>query len=440
MKQKLIDTILQYNLIQKGDSIVIGLSGGADSVCLTLCLNDIKEEYDLTLKAVHINHKLRGKEADSDMQFCKDFCKKLNIEIECFEIDVCAEAKERKLGFEECARQVRYETFERVANGAKIATAHNLDDVAETLLLNITRGSSIKGIASIPCKRGNIIRPLIVVSRSEIENFLKEKNQKFVTDSTNLCDDYTRNKIRHNVIPVLKEINPEFLESVKRLTKSASMSAEFIEKCALEIADEKVEISDDTDDAVLFEYVSSVLQKHDICADFLHLQECVETIKKDGRCQLPKGYLFESRNKKIRVYKNTSEEIKDFEFVFLNSVKTPYNKYNAKIISYEEFKNNANVYNLFLNNAIDYDKICDSLILRNRRSGDRILLKNRKVNKLLKSVYNELKIPQEARGKLALLLHNDEIIWAEGIGVSHKFCPSNTTKNVLLIESEVDCY
>ena len=309
MKQKVIDTIVKYNLIEKGDSIVIGLSGGADSVCLTLVLNELKNDYDLSLKAVHINHCLRGDEADRDMQFCKDFCKTLNIPLECYKIDVKSEAKKAKKGVEEYARGVRYQCFLKECGGGKIATAHNLDDKAETLIFNIARGCSVNGISSIPAKRDNIIRPLIGVSRSEIERYLREKNQPFVTDSTNLGDEYTRNKIRHNVLPVLKEINPEFLKAVERLCESAALQTDFIKSTAEKLlenneitAENSLKTLEKMPKAVLFEYISLFLKQNaDISADFFHIEKCVEAVKNHSRCQLPKGYLFEMKNGKPNV-------------------------------------------------------------------------------------------------------------------------------------------
>ena len=453
MKQKVIDTINEYNLIEKGDSIVIGLSGGADSVCLALILNELKNEYNLTLKAVHINHCLRSDEADRDMQFCKDFCKVLEIPLVCYKIDVAADAKRQKKGVEEYAREARYNCFLKECNDGKIATAHNLDDKAETLIFNIVRGCSTKGISSIPAKRDNIIRPLIGVSRLEIERYLEEKNQPFVTDSTNLTDEYTRNKIRHNVLPILKEINPEFLSAVERLTKNADLQSDFVKKSAENLL-KNIEkepknaqkMLKSAQKAVLFEAVSMFLkQKADLSPDFFHIEKCTEVIEKGGRCQLPKGFLFEIKNGEAHIYKPKNEILEEFEIDFAETVKTPYNKYTAKIISYDEYirlkndnKNNKNVYNLLLNTALDYDRICHSLKLRNRRSGDRIFLKNRKVNKLLKSVYNELKIPVHLRGKLAVLTENNKIIWAENIGVAEGYSPDKNTKKVLMIQKEVD--
>ena len=440
MKQEVIDTILNNKMINKGDSIVIGFSGGADSVCLTLILKELISEFDITLKAVHINHKIRGEEADRDMYFCENFCKMHDIEFVCNSFDVIKLANEQKMGVEEFARKLRYEVFEKHANGGKIATAHNLNDVAETLLFNITRGTSVKGLCSIPPVRDNIIRPLINCSREEIEAYLKSKGQDFVTDSTNLSTDYTRNKFRHNVIPQLTKINPQFLASVSHLVKSAEMQSEFIKLQAEKlIENEDLEVIKQSHKAVIYEYIALLLKsKCGITPDLFHIEQCMEIIFNGGKCSLPKGFSFENKNEKIRVFKESSKEVKEFEFIFENEVKTPYNKYNAKIISIDEFKNNQNVYNLFLNDAIDYDRICHSLTLRSKKSGDRIFLKKRRINKLLKAVYTEKKIPLDIRDRLAVLESDGKIVWAEQIGVSEDFCVTKNTKTVLLILKEVD--
>ena len=351
MKQKVISTIKKYNMIKKGDSIVIGISGGADSVCLALVLNELKNEFQLDLKAVHINHNLRGEESKRDMIFCKEFCEKLNIPIKIYDFDVSAMAKQQKLGVEEFARNLRYECFANQAGeNGKIATAHNLDDVAETLIFNITRGTSVNGLASIPAKRENIIRPLIEVSRKEIEEYLASKCQRFVTDSTNLTDEYTRNKIRHNVIPVLKEINPSFLQSVLRLKEISENQSDYFCKKASKLIKDNVLISElkKEHESVLFEYVSQkIKEKTGLTPDFLHIENCVNVIKNGGKCQLPKGYLFTSQNNEVLIKKPEKITQKAFCVEFGESAETPYNKYYSKVVSYEEYKNTENVYNLF---------------------------------------------------------------------------------------------
>lgn len=441
MKQKVIETINRYNMIEKGDSIVIGLSGGADSVCLALVLNEIKNDYNIILKAVHINHMLRGEEADRDMLFCEKLCKKLDIPFKCYCYDVKALASKAKTGVEEFARKLRYDCFEKECGGGKVATAHNLDDVAETMIFNITRGSSVNGLCSIPAVRGNIIRPLINVSRNDIEDYLKQKSQDFVNDSTNFSDDYTRNKIRHNVIPALKEINPSFLQSVLRLRESAASQNDYIKQSAEKLKNLPVSELRNAHEAVLASYVYDFVKgKKGIYLDNFHINQCIDVIKNTGRCQLPQDYIFSVVNDEIKIEKPEKKDFADYEVPLSKKSITPYNTYYTKTVSYDEFKNNKNVYNLFLNNAIDYDRICHSLILRNRRAGDRIRLKNRRVNKQVKVIFNELKIPPDIRNKLAVIECNGEIVWVENVGVAEKYCPGSNTNTVLLISREVDYY
>ena len=211
---QILDTAKKYSMTETGDEVIAALSGGADSVCLLLALNELKETLGIKLSAIHVNHCLRGNESDRDEQFCRDLCGRLRIPLICGRFNVKEEAENRKISTELAARDIRYRFFQENSSGKKIATAHTANDNAETVIFNLARGTGTKGIAGIPPVRGNIIRPLINVTRSQIENYLKEKNQEYVTDSTNLTDDYTRNIIRHIVIPVIEQINSSLFRTV----------------------------------------------------------------------------------------------------------------------------------------------------------------------------------------------------------------------------------
>lgn len=442
MKDLFKKTVKKYNLIEKGDRILVGLSGGADSVCLALLLNELKEEYALTLSAVHINHGLRGEEADRDMNFCVDFCEKINLPLKVYKVDIKSGAKLAKKGIEEFAREKRYEIFETEAKGGKIATAHNLDDVAETLIFNITRGSSLKGFSSIPAKRENIIRPLIETPREKIENYLKERNQSFVVDSTNKENDYSRNKIRNIVIPVLKEINPAFLQSVLRIKNSSEQYSEYFYENSQKLYKENISHSDliKKPKAEIYEYIKYfVFENCGIRLDNLHLENCFLAIKNGGKTSLPNNKSFVVENDGIFVKNEFKTSAEKFLFTVEGekNIKTPYNEYYFEKVDTEYFKNNKNVYKLFLNNIIDCDKICDSLVLRNRIAGDIIKLKNRP-KKQIKALYNEKKISVENRCKLAVLTSDEKIVWAENIGVCEKYLPDKNTKKLLIIKKEAD--
>ena len=206
MLDKVLATIKKYNMIEKGDKIVIGVSGGADSVCLTDILNKVKKEIEIEIILVHINHNIRGEEAKRDENFVIELGKKYNNLVRVFSYDVEKLAKERSLTVEEMGRKLRYEAFNSVAlEKGKIAVAHNLNDNCETMIMRFFRGTGIKGLGGISAKRENIIRPLIELSREEIERYCLENNLDYCEDSTNSVEKYTRNKIRLNLIPMIKK-------------------------------------------------------------------------------------------------------------------------------------------------------------------------------------------------------------------------------------------
>ena len=232
MKDKILQTIKKYNLIEKGDSIVIGVSGGPDSICLLNVLNELKEELDFKIFVAHINHMIR-KEADEETEYVKSFCK--NIGVECFtkKIDVIGIAKELKVGTEEAGRKIRYDFFEEVlrnTNSNKIATAHNNNDKVETIIMNILRGSGISGLKGLdPIRENKFIKPLIETSREEIENYCEDNKLNPRIDKSNNENIYTRNKVRNCVIPYIKkEFNPNILKTINRLSEVATEENEYL--------------------------------------------------------------------------------------------------------------------------------------------------------------------------------------------------------------------
>lgn len=234
LEEKVLATINKYNMINKNDKIVIGVSGGPDSMTLLNVLNNLKEKLGISIYVAHINHMIR-KEADEETEYVKEFCEKIGVEFYYERIDVESEARKLKIGSEEAGRNIRYNFFNEVANriGAnKIATAHNSNDNAETVLMNIIRGTSISGLKGIEKIRdGKYIRPIIECNRDEIEEYCKENNLNPRYDKTNLENIYTRNKIRNMLIPFIKkEFNPNIIEGINRLSSIAYEEEQFINK------------------------------------------------------------------------------------------------------------------------------------------------------------------------------------------------------------------
>ena len=234
IEDKVINTINKYNMLKPGDKVVIGVSGGPDSITLLNILNNLKEKLNINIYVAHINHMIR-KEADEETEYVKRFCEKIGAEFFCKRIDVETEAKKRKIGTEEAGRQIRYDFFEEVLKkiGAnKIATAHNKNDNAETVLMNIIRGTSTSGLKGIEKVRdGKYIRPLIECGREEIEEYCSFNNLDPRFDKSNEENIYTRNKIRNLLIPFIKkEFNPNIIEGINRLSDIAYREDNFFNK------------------------------------------------------------------------------------------------------------------------------------------------------------------------------------------------------------------
>lgn len=294
--------------------ITVALSGGADSVALLHMLYTLKEELSFELCACHVNHNLRGEESDRDEAFVRDLCKKLDIPLTVKNIRVLDYIKKHE-SVEKCARDIRYGFFDEVCGGGYIATAHTASDNCETLLINIARGTALSGVCGIPRKRGNIIRPILSLTREEIEQYCKDNSLSYVTDSTNLSDDYTRNKIRHNVIPVLKEINPSLLTSITRLTRALSMDDEYLDNVARNSLEQAVlgDMYDvkklmGLDYCILIRIGAIIFKENDIPLSTLALNSFVEIVRAGKGKINPCQYKFIGiRRKKLYVMTDTAK-------------------------------------------------------------------------------------------------------------------------------------
>ncbi len=236
MVEKVYKYINDNNMLDGCRHIAVGVSGGADSVCLIIVLHNIIKKYglDIELTAVHVNHGIRGAEADRDEVFTRKLCESLGLPLVVRAVDVPKLASENGLSCEEAGRKVRYEILGGLAGSSgRIAVAHHMDDEAETVLLNIFRGCGLKGAGGIAPVRDNIIRPLLCVSRSEIEAYLKSIGQDYVTDSTNFSGDYTRNRLRNDIIPLIKSgFNPNVVERVCDMAEEMRGTEEYIKQQA----------------------------------------------------------------------------------------------------------------------------------------------------------------------------------------------------------------
>jgi len=425
IENKVLETFERFSLQSNANHITVALSGGADSMCLLHVLLSLKEKLGVSVSAVHINHLIRGDEAKRDEEFVKNVCSDLGVEFLSAQIDVPKLAKEEKISIELAARKARYSFFKNNCKGL-IATAHNANDNLETILLNIARGTSLKGLCGIPIKRDMFIRPLLYCAREEIEEYCKENNVSFVTDSTNLTDDYTRNRIRHNVIPVLKEINNSVELNCVNMCESLRDDYQFIDKKAQDYFDNNYnsnelniinfdELDLSVKKCVVGKLISAV--SNDIELSSLHIDRVLNAIKTNAKISLPCGFSAICDGEKIALI--NSADNKDIEF-------------SVSVLE----KNFEKVNNLLSNNLIDCDKICGKLVVRTRVAGDKMRPIKRGITKTLKQLYTEYKVPSNERKNLPVIADDEGVVFVYGIGVAERCAPSNATKKCFIVEVE----
>lgn len=435
---KVRNTLSKFSMLENADEVIVGFSGGADSTCLLYILNSLKDEFGIKIHAAHLNHCLRGQESDRDEAFVRDFCCEHSIKLSVRRVDILNEAKQYSKGIEEYARQVRYEFFNSLCSvKSVIATAHNLNDCEETLLFNLARGSSLKGLCSIPPVRENVIRPLIECTRDEIEDFCKQKNLGFVTDSSNLSDDYTRNKIRHNIIPLLKDINPAFDSATLRCIDSLRVDEKYLSLKADELYNDikldfgyNAAILRKADVALSSRVISNIIYcKCGVMPEKKHIN-AMYSILDGGKTEFPKGE-----------YAIVKSDI----LYFLSDLKTdPFDEIEITFDDDGYFRTNnitleiktectQKVYKELVLSTFDFDKIKGNLYLRKRKQGDKITLPVRKVTKTLKKLFNEMEIIPEIRDSIYVISDEENVVWVEKIGVDLRVAPDNKTKNFVNI-------
>ena len=449
---------MQYPLIEKfnrslidyGDDVVVALSGGADSVCLLYNMLSLWQRgYIETLTAVHCNHGLRGEEADRDEQFCKDLCDKLKIHLYCEKIPVTEYANEHSLSLEEAGRNLRYKTFEKYRMGGKIATAHNKKDNAETVIFNLIRGTSLAGMGGIPIMRDAIIRPLLDVSREEIEEYLKEIGADFVTDHTNLETKFSRNRIRLSIIPEMENINEGAVNNITAFAKLASYDEEFLSDLAdrylselrhgenqldLIIENEDKTEAEDIPYAILSRVIKKFLIEKGFSADRHRIDTIMDYCKEgDGFLNLSPTATLEVRGYRIIL---NQKETPPFTFEIKLSEGENFTPYKKVILIYHNSEDAVELVNKkFTNHILDCDKILGTVLTaRNRRNSDRIQLVGREFRHRIKKLYENISASEKDRK--ILITDEEDIIFAEDFGVCDRVKVTEETKRILEIRIE----
>lgn len=449
LSQKAETAIRQYHMLERGGSVVVGVSGGPDSVALLHLLYTLREAWELTLTVGHINHNLRGEESDRDQRHVEQLAQSLGLPLRVCSADVRARAREEGLSVEEAAREIRYAAFAAWAGeDGRIATAHTLSDSMETVLFNLARGTGVRGLCGIPPVRGKIIRPLIGCTREEVLEYCHAQGLVYVTDSSNLSAEYSRNRIRHQVIPALETVNIALPRAMERMMRRMQEQWELTEALAGRVWPELVRenrldrsgylaqpaaVGDRLVQRLLeergFAASAQALEKIrdyagagagavplrgcSVTVDAHWISVCTPEKEIPGFCleipreSLEKGGLFPTAaGKRLKI--------------------TPF--YNL------EQKNPLNFNKQLLKNALNYDTIKGNVILRSRREGDRMQPVGRGCTKSFKKLFNEAHIPPPERPGVALAQDSDGIIWAEGFGADRRTAAGAGTQRILLFE------
>lgn len=433
MINKIYEFIRKYNMLSCRDTVICGLSGGADSVFLLIAMREICGKLDVTVEALHVNHCLRGEESDRDEQFCHELCKRLDIPFTAVSCDVKGYAEKNSLSCEESARILRYNIFSEYSKGKRIATAHNADDNLETVIHNLIRGTALKGLTGIPPVRENIIRPILTVTRKEIEEYLGKIGQNYVTDSTNLTDDYTRNKIRHKIIPLMKEINGSLVETSIRSIDTLRSENSLIES-EVDSADEIFINPAEYNEVIRRRYISRLLNKKNLPVSNRRLAECDNILINGGKINISGDIYFVSDGKSAELKTISPPEtvLISKELTIGENIIFPDSKLICELIECDnsvkfDFVNKNLTFYL-----LDYDKIIGRIVVRNRKYGDKIRLSGRNFTSSVKKLINE-KIPDSLRRSLHFIEDEAGTVFAENIGVAERVSPDNNTKRLLKI-------
>ncbi len=472
VEERVYEYCRKYHMLQKGDGVVLGVSGGADSVCLLFMLLSLRSKLDLKLSVVHVNHGIRP-DASEDADYVRGLCEEQDVPFYLFEEKIEELAKKRGCSTEEAGRQYRYEVFAEVMekeHAQKIAVAHNRNDRAETMLFHLFRGTGLTGLTGIRPVREQIIRPLLCLDRAEIEEYLEEKGIVYRHDSTNDSDDYTRNKIRHHILSYAEqEIVPGTVASMNRTADILTETEHYIEEqvqkakseCVQEIQGEEPGFRlDSVAFGALHEFIKkrlvldllkelspghkdiAAVHVEDVCLLFgregnreIHLPYGIRARRQYGELFLERpgsAYTtYELEEILIRPEEITEEE-KAFPLgrgrrIYLKLLNLDKNPVNLKDIPQNQYTK-----------WFDYDKIIGCLALRNRRGGDYLTMRSGEAlqHKKVKDYMIAEKIPKIQREQIPLLAEGEHVLWLVGYRISEYYKVDENTKRILQVRFE----
>lgn len=449
---RFLETVRQYDMLRAGDAVVAGVSGGADSMALLCLLLNERERLGLSaLEVCHVHHGIRGEEAERDLLFVQRFCSENGIPFHVRRVDATKLSQETGTSVEEAGRRARYAFFEETADElavrlgiapehVKIATAHNSGDNAETVLLNLIRGCSLPGLCGIPPVRGRIIRPVLTCSRSDLETYLAALGVSFVQDGTNDTDEYRRNRVRRQILPLLRAENPAVEDAFLRMT--------------VQLRAEEAYLSEQTDkllhsarrsvrplqyerallaaapDALLSRASATMLEEAGANVDNRKTRALFAAVRSgEGAVAVAPGLRWRVRPSCVFLEQdiNAPEPVsfiagQTYAFCGGRVLAEPWNKFSR---AFQKIHENS------LKNTIDCDRIKGTLILRSRASGDAIRLYGRGCEKRLKKLFAEAGLPE--RDCVPILADEEGPVWVGGFGSAERVvCDAHTEKGILV--------
>ncbi len=445
LEHKVTEFIKINRLINAGDKILLALSGGADSVFMLNYFNKFKDEFDIEIAALHVNHNLRGEESDGDELFCSNICQNLNIQFKVVSVNVKTFAKENSLSTEEAARELRYKALVQTAkqfNCNKIATAHNIDDNAETVLLNLFKGKGVSALSGIPVIRDNIIRPILSIGKEQILDYLNRNRIEYRIDSSNKNNIFQRNFIRNNIIPLIKEnLNPKLEDAVFRNSEILRGVSEALDEILNRIEREFVTIKDncaEIDLKVVEVYGTNTvieLVKRIFMREFkkeFHFSDKSLLLKLIGtqvgkKLELSSGIVVYRERDYINISNNAEDEFFEKRFKIGESIETPLGSLKIEESNLPtEFP--AEKRNMEFASA---DELSDEFIIRNWTEGDKFFPLGMKGQKKISDFLTDSKIPSNLRKKQLVLINNNKIIWLVGHRLDNRFKIKENTKRVI---------
>lgn len=456
LKYKVLDTIKEHNLICDEDNIAIGVSGGPDSMALLYILLEIKALINFNIYIIHVNHGVRGKDAEKDQLFVKRIAEELNLPYYTKSVNMIEYGKKMGITAEEAGRELRYGFFREVLNaqgGGKIAVAHNLNDQAETLIMRFFRGTGIDGLKGMEFITGDIIRPILGISREEIESYIEDNNIETVLDETNLQPIYTRNKVRLELIPYIEEnFNPNIINTLWRMSQISAVDSKFLEGYSKKGFNLIVKNEDENgiilDGKKLLEEDQSIQQRV-LRISIERVNDSLQGISKMQISNILDLLNKFETGKEVHISNNIIAKISYGDLIIKKNTHKKDDKYlhklklpgitNLQDINYSfdiQILPIEEISKMYKDNNIgyfDYDIIKGDLSVRNRKDGDRFMPFGMKGTKKLKDYLIDEKIPNRLRNGIPLIVDQRNILWVVGYRTNEMYKVTKDTKKVLKI-------